>query len=497
MKMLYNIIKKVIILALPTNVKNILNMKIVEQSRIEFKSGWDPEPIIHTICAFANDIDNFSGGYIFIGVEEYNGKPILPIRGLGPELIDKIQKELIEYCNKCIEPRYIPVIDVENIDGNDFIVLWVPAGSDRPYKCRIDVYSKTNFSTTYYIRKGSTTIEARNNDEKELFEIGGLQPYDDRPNYKASLNDLSLNLIKSYLSDISSNLLINFNNMSIENITEDMRISEGPTENLKPKNVGLLFFTYEPEKFIPYSYIELTDIPDPTGEGMYEQSFRGPLHIQYKDIMLYLKNNVIKEKVYKIPNQMEAKRFYNYSYEVLDEVIGNALLHKNYQIHEPISVRINKDSIEVTSFPGLDSSISVENIKKLQIKSKKYRNRRIGEFLKELHIVEAKNTGFPTIIKYSNINGSPLPIIETDNDRTYVTVVIPIHPDFLQNEKNNQPKKESLDKRITKLVKNNPLSLSEISVNLGYKTIPGSLKNALLRLVNNNIIKVNNKKYFI
>ena len=63
---------------------------------------------------------------------------------------------------------------------------------------------------------------------------------------------------------------------------------------------------------------------------MYEQSFRGPLHIQYKDIMLYLKNNVIKEKVYKIPNQMEAKRFYNYSYEVLDEVIGNALLHKNF-----------------------------------------------------------------------------------------------------------------------------------------------------------------------
>lgn len=42
-------------------------------------SGWDPEPIIHSICAFANDIDNFSDGYIFIGVEEENRKLKFPI----------------------------------------------------------------------------------------------------------------------------------------------------------------------------------------------------------------------------------------------------------------------------------------------------------------------------------------------------------------------------------------------------------------------------------
>ncbi len=53
-------------MALPTNIKNILNSKIVEQTRLEFKSGWDPEPIIHSICAFANDIDNFRGGDIFL-----------------------------------------------------------------------------------------------------------------------------------------------------------------------------------------------------------------------------------------------------------------------------------------------------------------------------------------------------------------------------------------------------------------------------------------------
>lgn len=480
-------------MGLPTNVKNILKNKAVEHARVEFKSGWNPEPIIHTICAFANDINNFSGGYIFIGIEEENGQAKFPIKGLNLEEIDKIQKELIEYCNKCIEPRYIPVIDVDNFDGVNFIVLWVPAGNDRPYKSKIDVYNK-NSNYAYYIRKGSLTIKAKHDDEKELFELGTLQPFDDRPNYKASINDLNLNLIKSYLIEINSNLLDNFNNKTIESVSEDMKICEGPIENLKPKNVGLLFFTYEPEKYIPYSYIDLVNIPDPTGDGMYEQTFRGPLHIQYRDVMLYFKNNVIQEKIYKIPGEMEAKRYFNYSYQVIDEVIGNALLHKNYQIYEPISIRINLDSIEVTTFPGLDSSISFENIEKLIIKSKRYRNRRIGEFLKELDIVEAKNTGFPTIIKYTKINDSILPKIETDSNRTYVTVIIPINTFFKKLEKKKVNTK--LENKILLLLQNGPLSLSEISKNLGYKSVSGSLKEALTRLINSDEIYKEGKIYY-
>lgn len=50
---------------LPTSIENIL----VENARLELKKSWNPEPILHTICAFANDIDNWSGGYILIGVE--------------------------------------------------------------------------------------------------------------------------------------------------------------------------------------------------------------------------------------------------------------------------------------------------------------------------------------------------------------------------------------------------------------------------------------------
>ena len=96
---------------LPTSIENILNESIVENARLELKKNWNPEPILHTICAFANDIDNWGGGYILIGVEEENGRPKMQITGLELSEIDKIQKELLAKC-KLIRPSYTPIVDV-------------------------------------------------------------------------------------------------------------------------------------------------------------------------------------------------------------------------------------------------------------------------------------------------------------------------------------------------------------------------------------------------
>ena len=41
---------------LPINIADLLHNKVVESARIEYKRDWNPEPIVHTVCAFANDI---------------------------------------------------------------------------------------------------------------------------------------------------------------------------------------------------------------------------------------------------------------------------------------------------------------------------------------------------------------------------------------------------------------------------------------------------------
>lgn len=52
-------------MALPINVEELIRSNIVESTRIEYKSDWNPEPVIHSITAFANDIDNTGEDILF------------------------------------------------------------------------------------------------------------------------------------------------------------------------------------------------------------------------------------------------------------------------------------------------------------------------------------------------------------------------------------------------------------------------------------------------
>lgn len=95
-------------MAMPINIKNLINFRVMESNRVEFISGWNSTPIIHSICAFANDIDNVGGDYIVVGVVENNGTPVIPVKGIPQERVDGILKELIGLCHM-IEPLYYPV----------------------------------------------------------------------------------------------------------------------------------------------------------------------------------------------------------------------------------------------------------------------------------------------------------------------------------------------------------------------------------------------------
>ena len=117
--------------------------QVVEQNRVEYKEGWNPCDIIHTICAFANDYDNVNGGYIVIGIAANEGIPVLPPKGVEKDKVDVIQQEVFQYCNQ-IEPRYIPTIEVITYpDDNTYLIyLKCSAGDAGPYRAPKYVYSK-------------------------------------------------------------------------------------------------------------------------------------------------------------------------------------------------------------------------------------------------------------------------------------------------------------------------------------------------------------------
>ncbi len=105
----------------------------------------------------------------------------------------------------------------------------------------------------------------------------------------------------------------------------------------------------------------------------------------------------------------------------------NAVYHQSYEIREPVEVRITGEDLVVLSFPGPDRSIKMADLRTGRAVSRRYRNRRIGEFLKELDLTEGRSTGISKILKVTAANGSPTPEIETDDDRTHFLIRLPVH----------------------------------------------------------------------
>jgi len=120
---------------LPINITDLIHGSTVEWERIEFKEGFNPEIILHTICAFANDVNNWGGGYLIIGIAEKDGRAVLPPKGLDVAKLDGIQKKLHEICHK-LQPTYFPVVEPYEIERNHILVVWVPGGEHRPYKAQ-------------------------------------------------------------------------------------------------------------------------------------------------------------------------------------------------------------------------------------------------------------------------------------------------------------------------------------------------------------------------
>ena len=465
---------------IPVNINELLHAKAVESSRIEFKADYNPAPILRTICAFANDIDNMGGGYILIGVEEENGIPVFPVKGITPERVDGILIKLHEHC-RAITPSYLPVAEPILMGDRYVIVIWAAAGFGRPYRApKIVLEAKSE--QHYYIRKFSSTIAASVIEERELFYVSSDIPFDDRPCLPASVFDLSKELLVTHLRKIQSSLADDAEHKTAEELARDMQLLDFAWERWVPRNVAILMFSEHPEHFFRYARIEFVDKPTPEGDRMFEQTFTGPIQKQLTQALAFIKNYVIRKLIVKHADKAEADHVCNYPYAAVEELLANAVYHRSYAINEPIVVELTPEKLTISSHPGFDRSITDADIARFEIRSRIYRNRRIGDFLKELHLIEGRNTGFPNAVKALRDNGSPFPQIRMDPERSYVDVIIPVHPAFLP-----KPKKRSSDARyrdgILAVLKNGDMTLTELAAALDYKGISAKLRNTVQDLV--------------
>lgn len=419
---------------LPVNIEELLSGRAVEGNRIEYKTGWNPDAIYRTICAFANDFDETGGGYIVVAVQEETGRAIRPVIGVNPAQIEPIEKEMVGF-NNLIRPYYQPRLYIEEVDGKTILILKVSPGERRPYKVPDQITSKQK-TYNYYIRYNSSSIVPKDEYERELINLANHMPFDDRGNDNIKLMDISPLLLHDYLVKVKSSLADISLTDHMDDVLEQMDLIEPIPEGKRIKNVAAMMFSERPDHFFRQAQVDIVLFPEGREKNpnnlIEVESIKGSVPTMIKETLSYLRTNVIKKQIVKPKDRAESYIFYNYPYQALEEAVVNSLYHRDWTIQEPVEITFEPERISILSFSGPNHTIPMEAVRLGQsLRSRRYRNRRLGEFLKELDLTEGRATGIPTIQEELRYNGSPKAIIETDEERTYFLIDIPCHPDFV------------------------------------------------------------------
>ena len=408
---------------------------------------------------------------------------IRPVEGVPIEKIDGILQEMVAYNNK-MAPYYLPRTSVEEVDGKQVIVIWCPAGSYRPYSVPVNVTAKGS-KEYFYIRSGTSSIEARGEVLVELRELANRMPFDERGNSDIQLEDISLVLLRDYLVKVGSKLADEVITTPLATILDQMELYTGPKENRLLRNVAAMMFCENPSKFFPYTQIDVVTFPngkmkDPN--NFTEVTFKGSVPQMIKQTMDYIKSNILKENVRKVSGRQEAERFWNYPYDAIEEAVVNSVYHRDFLQHKPIEITIEPSGISILNCPGPDRSISKEDIAKGDmLKSRRYRNRR----MKELDLTEGRSTGVSTIQTKLAENGSPRAIFETTDDRLTFLVTIPVREGsgessetgMLSSERGSERKAKSSERSmetkdlIIDIIKQDPhITAAEIAMQLNMSS---------------------------
>lgn len=338
---------------------------------------------------------------------------------------------------------------------------------NRPYNVFDNVLSR-DARPKWYVRCGTSTVEARGEVLVELREMANRVPFDERGNPEITIEHLSPILVMDYLRRVRSKVNVDFRNTTMEILAEQLDLYTGPRERRLLKNVAAMMFCEDNALFFPCTQVDIVLFP----EGRIESPnnfieitpIKGSIPQIIHSTLNYLRTNVVKERIIKPKDKAESIRFFNYPYQAIEESVVNALYHRDYQVREPVEIVVEPQAISILSYAGPDRSITREVLKAAKLfKARRYRNRRLGDFLKELELSEGRSTGIPTIQDEMRKNGSPAAIVETDEDRTFFLITLPVHPDFKGemfsfshsepiNELINEPLNDPLNEPLNELL---------------------------------------------
>jgi len=314
-----------------------------ESSKVQFKERLPhPDSFADELIAFSNS----KGGTIIIGVNDKTGE----LNGLSFSEIQQINQQIVNIASQKVYPPVFLTTDTVTADDNQVLVITVDEGLSKPYK---------DANGTIYLKNGSDKRKVTSNDEIARL-LGSKNLFADETEiYDSGVSDLDVRLFSEYFR---KEFEMSFEEKGL--VLEEALKAKKVTRNNHLTLAGLLFFGKEPQSFRPAFTIKAVMYGgNDIGGDNYRskpEDFTGTIPELFKQGMLYLKSC--------IKYLQDGQGFNSYgkpeiSLISLEEVLQNALIHRDYFKNAPVRLLVFDNRIEIISPGKLPNSLTVDEVK--------------------------------------------------------------------------------------------------------------------------------------
>lgn len=313
-----------------------------EDSRHQFKIDFtNIDAVTAELVAFSNA----QGGQLFIGVDDDG-----TVKGLTSDAVRRLNQLISNSASQGVRPPINP--QTENISHPDGLVLvvTVPEGLKKPYMDKNGVV---------WVKNGSDKRRATSQEELlRMFQEAGALCADEMKVPGSALSDMDVAAFAAYYEKRIGSPLSE-SGLKLEQILTNMKLMEGDSLNL----TGCLLFSPRTEWLLPMCMVKAVAFPGTQMEDenyLDSRNITGRLKDVFEQTVSFLMTNTRRLQGNQSFNSVGQPEFPRIVWE---ELVANALLHRNYCISAPVRVLVFVDRVEIISPGYLPNHLTVENVK--------------------------------------------------------------------------------------------------------------------------------------
>jgi len=293
------------------------------------------------MVAFANT----RGGRLCIGVNDDG-----TIAGLTTEDIARLNQTIANAATNNIRPSIAPHTQNISLSDGIVVVLTIEPGLSKPYM---------DANGYIWVKQGADKRRVTAREElQRMFQAAGLIHADAIPVQRTSIADVDIEYFDTFFERATSETVA-AQDLSRAQLIENMNLMQQGQLNIS----GALLFATRPQRWLPVFIVKAMafaghDIADTHYHD--SQDISGKLSNIFQQALNFVLSNIHHRQRAQSVNstgEPEVPRI------VFEELIANALIHRDYFISAPVKILVFVDRIEIISPGHLPNNLTVDNIK--------------------------------------------------------------------------------------------------------------------------------------